>query len=241
MIICSGPFFCSESPKEFTLFERLLNFVYEQRPQVFLLIGPFIPPSPVGSDVTTYPEELFQRELVARLRVLTSRTPNLRLLVVPSKDDLLADPVFPQPAYPSQLFPPDPTILLLPNPALVSINGIILGISSHDPLAALAGVEFHRGTSHVDPLQRICNHLTQQANHCPRQPCAPGVNLDFNLLGALELPSPLPHLLILSSHMRCFAKPSNGTTIINPGLLSAGSLAHVKMTATGKRIEFYHL
>lgn len=249
MIVAAGPFTLDDpgaARLDMAPFERLLNFAFERRPHILLLLGPFIDADnslfkTTGAPST--PEELFLCEFIGRIRLLTSRLPHLRVLIVPSVRDLIADPVFPQPPLSPELAAEQASILLLPNPATLAINGTHIALSSSDVLLPL-GVEEHCRVHGGDRMQRLCSYLLQQDSFWPLHPAPPGANIDYTVLPLLAL-GRTPDLLLVSSQLRYFARNVEDTTLaVNPGQFcrkqAPGTAALVTISPRGDRgVDFY--
>lgn len=265
MMLAAGPFTMEPTSDRLDMgsFERLLNFCYERRPKVLALMGPFLDGESealMSGKVTAMgpPEHVMQREFMGRLRMLTSRLPALRVLLVPSPRDLLADPRFPQPAYPGHIVPPalEGSVLLLPNPAMISVEGTRISLCSADVLLPLGMVEYHRA-SEGDRLHHLCTYLHQQASVYPLQPAPVGINLEVGTLEQLEWSGEsYPDIHVVTSQLRCFARQLDPTLYVNPGqfcrkqAVGTAALLSYSVSSTGpdgnnssgkggKRVEFY--
>lgn len=264
ILLAAGPFTVEPTGDRLDMssFERLLNFCYERRPKVLTLMGPFLDGESealIGGKVTAMglPEQIMQREFMGRLRILTSRLPALRVLLVPSPRDLLADPQFPQPTYPGHIVPPtlEGSVLLLPNPVMIAVEGVRISLCSTDVLLPLGMVEYHRA-GEGDRLHHLCAYLHQQASVYPLQPALVGVNLEMGALEQLEWPGgEYPDVHVTTSQLRCFARQLDPTLYVNPGQFcrkqAVGTAALLSYSASstgpdghsdgrgGKRVEFY--
>lgn len=249
MVFAAGPF-TLDDPTAARLdmgpFERLLNFAFERRPHVLLLLGPFVDADNSllrAGKVQSTPEEFFLREFIGRIRLLTSRLSHLRVLIIPATRDLVADPVFPQPAFTPELIADQPNILLLPNPATLTLNGLHLAVSSSDVLLPL-GVEEHCRIHGSDRMHRLSSYLLQQDSFWPLHPAPPGANIDYNLLSSLAL-GHLPDIVLLSSQLRYFVRSLDETAlVVNAGQFcrkqAHGTASVLTVSSCGeKRVDFY--
>ena len=243
MIVAAGPF-CMESSKlEFTAFERLLNFVYEQRPTLLILMGPFVDVENVlisTGSVSMAPEQLLEREFLGRLKMLTGRLHSLKVVLIPSTRDLTADPILPQPPY-SLKERLSENVICAPNPAVFTVNGLTIGACSSDILLPIGAAEFNRGPTTGDRLLRIATYLEQQNSFYPLHPAPLASNIDYNCLSDLEHPPLDIHLSV--SQLRCFARQTLQTLFVNPGQFcrkqAMGTLALLTLVNNQKRVEFY--
>lgn len=228
---------------DFKPFEKLLNLVYEQMPNILVLTGPFIDSESSfikEGRVNAPPVELFMREYIGRIRMLTSRVSNLKVVIVPSVRDLIADPVLPQPPIPKELIGDTPNIILAPNPANLHVNGANIAISSSEVLLPLGMEEYFCGSG--DRINRLCSHILQQASHYPLHPAPPGINIDYTMLSDMDI-SHAPHLYLCSSQLRYFGRSVDGTLFVNPGQFcrrqATGTAAQITLQASGNRVDFY--
>lgn len=263
ILVASGPYMMDNDEKlDFGPFERLLNFAFDQCPQVLILMGPFVDAEHSlikGGKLNVFPEELFHREFVRRICVLTGRLPTLKVILLPSTRDLMADNVLPQPPYPLEVMMVESLggIFRVPNPAWLTINGTSIGLCSSDVLLPLGMEEFFKvattttsldntNHNHTDRMGRLCGYLYNQASFYPLYPAPIGTNIDYNLLPSLEFSNP-PDILITVSQLRFFAKSiddsnngdsnsnsSKSTLFINPGQFcrkqAVGTAAFITLT-----------
>ncbi|OJT11537.1 DNA polymerase alpha subunit B [Trametes pubescens] len=197
MFIACGPF-TPEADLAYRPLQNLISKLKEAKPAVVLLTGPFIdathPAIKVG-DVDATPREMFQIELVNRLREFLDASPGSTVLLVPSTRDILSDhAVFPQCELPRALCN-DPRIRLLPNPARFTLNGVHVAASSVDVLFHLRKEEFFKRAAEVEPqsqsptaspegpdaMANLCRHILQQRSFYPIFPVPLDLAHDVNL------------------------------------------------------------
>ena len=204
LLVAAGPF--SGPQLDYAPLSSLLGFALERRPEVLLLVGPFVDGEQVrdavGLELTF--EQLFDETVCGALESFSREVPGCRILVQPSPRDAHAHAVFPQP--PLEL--PESAAAALTsvaNPALLELDGgMTVGVCSADVLRALSGAEASRGCE-GDRMARLAAHVLGQRSFFPLFPAPPGLNLDCGLGGGLELAC-APHLLILPSDLQPFAK-----------------------------------
>ena len=225
-------------------FLKLLDFVAEHRPNVLLLLGPFIngESKAVGKGtLDRLPEEILHAEFMTRLNRLLADLPNLQIIIVPSTKDIMADSIYPQPSY---SIAEQPRVILAPNPALISIDGSIVYTSSSELFLPLGMAEYFKSSKDWDRHHRLCSYIHQQASFYPLHPAPSGVNIDYNLLHDLEF-SEYPDLYICPSQLGCFARSIEPTIYINSGQLcrsaSLGTTALVTVIDGDARVDFYQL
>ncbi|KAK9916416.1 hypothetical protein WJX75_002324 [Coccomyxa subellipsoidea] len=202
--VAVGPFTTSED-LEFAPLAELLGSCRVSRPDVLLLIGPFVDVEhsliASGSLDVTF-EELFETQVLGRLREFVEASPGTQVLLVPSGRDAHADPVFPQAAFPASGLPA--SIRQLPNPATFRLNEITFGVSSPDFLKQVSSQELAKGPT-PDRMAALAGHVIGQGSYFPLYPPAPGLMLDASLGAELDQPC-TPDVLILPSDLAPFAK-----------------------------------
>ncbi|TPX46176.1 hypothetical protein SeMB42_g03811 [Synchytrium endobioticum] len=236
--IASGPYTLEDSLSFEPLEDLVVNF-QKDSPDVIVLLGPFIDsdhPLIRGDEVDVALEELFAQQISSRAaRILTHR-PSTKIVMVPSVRDAVSRWIcFPQPPLAAALRAdealrrrgllgiPD-QVLLLPNPVQLTINEIVIGISTMDVLTHLSAEEFARLPSGVRPdrVGRLCRHVLEQRNMYPLIPgMVDEACLDMSRYAALDLQA-TPDILIFSSALKHFAKNVCGCLCINPGHLAKG-------------------
>lgn len=249
MMVACGPFTMdSDGDKlDFEPLEKLLNLVYDQRPNLLILMGPFIDAehSAIKKGRLSAPfAEIFQRDFLGRIKMVTSRATTLQVIMVSSTRDLLADNVYPQPSFSiSDLTLSIPNVTYVSNPSIINVNDLNISINSSDVLLPLGMEEYHRNANNTDRMQRLCSYLHSQASFFPLHPAPNGTNIDYGLLSNLEL-KVAPDIWLSSSQLRYFAKEFDGTLHVNSGQFcrkqARGTAAFLTITNTGdKRVDFY--
>ncbi|KAI9620569.1 hypothetical protein KEM48_008106 [Puccinia striiformis f. sp. tritici PST-130] len=169
-------------------------------------------------------------------------------LMIDQPDCLILDILVNQVVYPqSSLNIKDPelglfgrNIVCLPNPIIISINEIVIGINNVDVLMPLKKDEFFKKAEVVvddeeqlenpdknqDPnatnlISRACRHVMRQRSFYPLFPHAIGsgfdsINLDVTHLDLLKHDTIAPDILILPTNFTAFVKSIDSTVIINP-------------------------
>ncbi|KAM5535085.1 hypothetical protein V8D89_011313 [Ganoderma adspersum] len=200
MHIACGPF-TSDGDLQFRHFQSLMTKFKTAKPDVVLLIGPFIDAShpliKIG-DVDSTPEEMFRAVFWSRLREFVDFSPSSRVLLVPSTRDILSNhAVFPQPDFDHKLPKYDhKRIDVLPNPARFTLNGLHFAVSSVDVLFHLRKEEFFKHATEVEPLigpadpegqtpsdamVNLCRHVLQQRSFYPIFPVPLDLAHEFSL------------------------------------------------------------
>jgi len=164
----------------------------------------------------------------------------MKVFMVPSPRDLAHDYVYPQPSYDIDIDPlGDDGIGLgivrqLPNPAVVHLDGVSVGLTSVDTLyhlgAVMAGDPSLAGNCQVPPgrappaLRRAAEEVVRSQSFYPLNPALPEVPLEVAKQGLLEFPHGCtPQLLVLpSARVASFAEviqtdTADGSLVVNPG------------------------
>jgi DNA polymerase alpha subunit B len=100
LLVASGPY-SAESDLAFGPWHRLMDAVEEERPDVFLLLGPFLSlshPALLAPGQDLLPEEIFKAHISERLARLEKTAPRTTVILVPStKDAASKHAAWPQP------------------------------------------------------------------------------------------------------------------------------------------------
>ncbi|KAG1171089.1 hypothetical protein G6F70_007228 [Rhizopus microsporus] len=236
MITAVGPF-TLDGDLSFKPLEALVQKCIEDRPDIVLLMGPFIPathPMIARGKISTSPEDLFRQQIEVRLKNLLDTCTNTQILLMPHANDMTHTyPLFPQPPFKNLQH--DPRIKLLSNPSNISINGHVFSIANIDILFRLAKQEVYKSSAPVDRFSRLLLHLFQQHTYYPLVPTAEEDSIDSSRLVDIQI-SWKPDILIIPSQFKHFVKNVEQVVCINPGHLtkhqSAGSYARVILYPT---------
>ncbi|TPX31297.1 hypothetical protein SmJEL517_g05350 [Synchytrium microbalum] len=236
--IASGPYTLEDSTSFEPLEDLVVNF-QKDPPDVVILLGPFIDadhPIIRSEELDVTLEELFAQQISARLERMLANRPSTKIVMVPSVRDAVSRWIcFPQPPLASALRPEEANrrrgvlgipddVLLLPNPVQLTINEVVVGISTMDVLTHLSADEFARlpPGGRPDRVGRLCKHVLEQRNMYPLIPgSVDEACLDMSRYAALDLQA-TPDILIFSSALKHFAKNVSGCLCINPAHLAKG-------------------
>ena len=157
--------------------------------------------------------------------------PNIHVVFVPSAGQLIGLPIYPVPPFSLQdcvknagLFTVPEfagRIVFVPEPALLNVNGVVIGVTSTDIIAHLSAREL----SDIDNVKgervsRLAGHLLQQQSFYPLYPTE--VPADVAALHKYAKIRVRPHVLITPSVLSGFIKMVHGTVCINPERLTRG-------------------
>ncbi|CAG8547618.1 18778_t:CDS:10, partial [Acaulospora morrowiae] len=209
VVISSGPYMLDIEFKLEPLRE-LLNKMSAEKPDVLILMGPFVDedhPLIQAGEVNITPGEIFSRKIAPMLLAFVRKSPNVKLIMIPSVKDICHDHIaFPQPPWDKSGIPE--SIICLPNPVQFKVNEVVFAIGNVDILCHL----FQEETESLYPLF----------------PPSMGVNLDLKHSSSLDLIY-TPDVLVLPSKLKYFAKVLDNVICVNPGYLAKGSNTYAKM------------
>ncbi|KGB79011.2 DNA polymerase alpha subunit B [Cryptococcus deuterogattii R265] len=258
LMIAAGPYTLNENLL-FEPFETLVDKVLEDRPDVFILLGPFIDsqhPIIKSCAVTETPQEIFRKQISRRLQKVVSQSPSTVIILVPSVRDVVSHHMaFPQSMLEKEYLGLPKKVKALPNPCTFSVNEVTISLSSVDIL-------FHLGQAHApiraqeadpdpdmngipapDPLANHIRQVLGQRSFYPIFPppedVAGEVNLDVTHYPLLKMDQ-APDILILPSRLNKFAKIVDSTLVINPSHIAraraTGHYAKIIIHPTAREI-----
>ncbi|KAM0435341.1 hypothetical protein ACHAPT_003435 [Fusarium lateritium] len=182
---------------------------------------------------------------------LLSSNPQITIILVPSVRDVLAKHVsWPQDSIPRKELGLPKVVRIVTNPMTLSINELVLGVSSQDILSQLRSEEVvSRGGPQPggDLMNRLCRYLVEQRHYFPLFPptdrsrlpktgteegVATGAVLDVSYLELGEMVNVRPDVMMVPSLLPPFAKVVESVLLINPGYLSKrrGAGTYARMT-----------
>ncbi|PFH60743.1 hypothetical protein XA68_10451 [Ophiocordyceps unilateralis] len=215
--------------------------------------GDFDLPEDAGIDPdTANMTTVFKYLFAPALNRLASSRPHLAVILVPSVRDVIAKHVsWPQDAFPRKDLGLPRTVRIVSNPMTLSLNEMLLAVSSQDVLYQLRGQEVvAKGPSPGDLMRRLCRYLVEQRHYFPLFPptareklprtgteegIATGAVLDLSYLKLGEMINVRPDVMLVPSALPPFVKVVESVLAINPGHLSkrkgAGTYAHMTLHA----------
>ncbi|KAH9480575.1 DNA polymerase alpha subunit B [Psilocybe cubensis] len=250
MVVC-GPF-TTDSDIGYKPWRALLHQIKAQKPDVLLLIGPFVDaahPKIKAGELDVSPANLFRAHFVDPLKAFLIASPGSIVLLLPSVRDLTSThAAFPQPELDADVFNFNPRIHLLPNPARFTINDVSFAATSVDTLFHLRKEEYFKRGVEVEPLPaeandlpndvmaNLCRHMLLQRSFYPIFPPPPDlsaeVNLDMSHFDGARMVDEgdldyAPDVLILPSRLKQFSKVVHTTSTLNPSFLSKGTFGTI--------------
>lgn len=110
------------------------------KPDVLILTGAFLPiKSQLIFDVATELDEHFKKILSGISERVGEDT---KVIIVASADDINSSACFPTRPFKLKKLRPYPNLFMAPDPSIIDINGVKIGISSVDITQHLADAEF---------------------------------------------------------------------------------------------------
>ncbi|KAI8877644.1 DNA polymerase alpha, subunit B [Backusella circina FSU 941] len=241
MLVASGPY-TLDTDFSFQPLSDFFNMCIDERPDIVLLMGPFIPSN--HSLVTTgrlemTPQELFEKQVMHNVETLALECPETQIIIQTHASDAFHHfPLFPQP--PLHTSSTQSNIHMVSNPARFSINGNVISAVNIDIIFQLTKEELSKNQAHNDRFSRLITHILQQQTYYPLYPHAPGDNIDASQLPNIQV-GVSPDILILPSQLKHFVKNVSDIVCINPGHLAkahaGGTYARVSMYPTDNTQE----
>lgn len=174
---------------------------------------------------------------------LAAANPHATVVLVPSVRDVLDKHVsWPQDVISRKELGLPKSVRIVSNPMTLSVNEVVLGVSSQDVLAQLRAEELAVGPQSGDLMSRLCRYLVEQRHYFPLFPptdrnnlprtgtedgVATGAVLDLSYLKLGEMVNVRPDVMMTPSFLPPFAKASPSSSFaIN---------AWLYLTLTGRR------
>ncbi|XP_029297834.1 DNA polymerase alpha subunit B [Cottoperca gobio] len=225
VLVACGPYTPSDSLTFDPLLD-LINVIVRDRPDVCLLLGPFVDSKHEQiekAQVTEMFEAIFSRCIESI--VDGTKSVGCRLVFVPSQRDIHHHFIYPQPPFTLPNLSKDEAqrVTLVPDPCTLLIDGVTFGLTSTDILFHMGAEEISCGTG-TDRFSRILKHMLTQRSYYPLYPPVEEVNMDyekFQIFGQMPL---TPDVLIIPSELRYFVKDVVGCVCVNPGRLTKGQV-----------------
>jgi DNA polymerase alpha/epsilon subunit B len=139
IVIASAPFTAADNLL-FDYLEKLMMNCQNNKPDVLILTGAFLPiKSQLIFDVAMELDEHFKKMLAGISERVGEDT---KVVIVSSVDDINSSACFPTRPYKLRKLRPYPNIFMAPDPSIIDINGVQIGITSVDVTQQLANMEF---------------------------------------------------------------------------------------------------
>ncbi|XP_060935756.1 DNA polymerase alpha subunit B [Limanda limanda] len=225
VLVACGPFTTSDTLTFDPLLD-LISIIVRDRPDVCLLLGPFVDSKHEQiekAQVTETFEAIFSRCIESI--VDGTKSVGCHLVFVPSQRDIHHHFIYPQPPFtlPSLSKDQAQRVTLVPDPCTLLIDGVTFGLTSTDILFHMGAEEISCGTG-SDRFSRILKHILTQRSYYPLYPPVEEVNMDYEKFQSFGQMPLTPDLLIIPSELRYFVKDVVGCVCVNPGRLTKGQV-----------------
>jgi DNA polymerase alpha subunit B len=249
LLLGSGPY-TTDADLSFAPLHALLTKAEEEKTDVLILTGPFLDlehPLVASGDFEPYlpsdakiePDratinDVFRILVSQPMQRLVQAVPTITIIMVPSVRDVISKHVsWPQDRFPKPALGLPKQVQVVTNPIILSINEMIVGISSQDVLYELRRENVYQagqgqGPFGEDLLARLSGAVIEQRHFFPVFPpqgrenlpkpaaipgevepderLAVGANLDLGYLKLGEWPNVRPDVLVLPSTLSPFTK-----------------------------------
>ncbi|KTW28976.1 hypothetical protein T552_01607 [Pneumocystis carinii B80] len=231
IFVAAGPYTVDDNIL-YEPFIELCNKIEEMSPDVVILIGPFLdlrhPLISTGNfnmslkdDIGSL-DDLFKHYISSKIMKL-----NCLIVIVPHiQDACCRHAAWPQDCFNKRSLGLGKNVKCIPNPAMFSLNEVIIGVSSNDILMSLSKSEIIKSPLYSNTLARLSYHVLQQRHFYPLfpgtayEPSISGANLDIASIELGGISHVLPDILILPSDLQYFSKVVCNTVVLNPGYLA---------------------
>ncbi|KAL6117567.1 pola2 [Pungitius sinensis] len=225
VLVACGPYTPSDSLTFDPLLD-LISIIVKDRPDVCLLLGPFVDSKHEQiekAQVTETFEAIFSRCIESI--VDGTKSVGCRLVFVPSQRDIHHHFIYPQPPFTLPNLSKDQAqrVTLVPDPCTLLIDGVTFGLTSTDILFHMGAEEISCGTG-TDRFTRILKHMLTQRSFYPLYPPVDEVNMDYEKFQSFGQMPLTPDVLIIPSELRYFVKDVVGCVCVNPGRLTKGQV-----------------
>ncbi|KAI1477245.1 DNA polymerase alpha, subunit B [Daldinia eschscholtzii] len=262
IIFGSGPYSADDN-LDFEPLHALCSQAADTCADALILTGPFIDvdhpliatgdfdlpeDAAVDPDAATM-STVFKYMISPALNRLVASNPTITILLVPSVRDVIEKHVsWPQDSFPKKELGLPKAARIIGNPMTLSLNEMVLGISSQDILWGLHHEELIGNRPPDNHLfSRIPKYLIEQRHYFPIFPpvdrsklpkvgtadgLPPGAMLDTSYLKLGEMVTVRPDIMIIPSALPPFARVVESVVVVNPGYLSKrkGPGTYARMT-----------
>ncbi|KAK5085548.1 DNA-directed DNA polymerase alpha subunit pol12 [Lithohypha guttulata] len=263
ILFASGPYTADDN-LDFEPLQALCKKAAEDMVDAMVLTGPLLDiehpllaagdfdlPDVKGIDQDANMTTLFRLWISSELEKVCSAVPSLTIVIVPSTRDAISKHVsWPQEHLVRKDLGLPKQVKMLPDPCFISLNEVVVGISSHDVLVQLSREQMSHN-SKTGLLERLPNYLIEQRHFFPLYPSlsrdklsqdgvkAVGDCIDLGYYKLGEWSNVRPDILFLPSMLTPSVKVVDSVVVINPGTLSKrkapGTFA--QMTLTPRKIS----
>lgn len=235
IMFASGPFTADDN-LDYEPLHALCTQAADAHADALVLTGPFVDVDHplVATGDFDLPEDadhdpdtatlttLFKYTFAPALNRLCASNPHLVVILVPSVRDVLDKHVsWPQDTIPRKELGVCKSVRVISNPMTLSLNEMVLGVSSQDVLYELRSEELTKGGAPRDLMSRLCRYLVEQRHYFPLFPptdrarlpktgtaegIATGAVLDLSYLKLGEMVNVRPDVMLVPSALSPFVK-----------------------------------
>lgn len=235
VLFAAGPYTADDN-LDYEPLHALCGQAADARADALVLAGPFVDadhplvatgdfdlPDEAGHEADTATLAAVFRHLVApALSRLAAANPYLVIVLVPSVRDVLDRHVsWPQDAMPRKELGLPKAARIVSNPMTLSLNDMVLAVSSQDVLYELRAEELAKAAAPRDLMSRLCRYLVEQRHYFPLFPpadrarlpqtgtdegIATGAMLDLSYLKLGEMVNVRPDVMLVPSALPPFVK-----------------------------------
>ncbi|XP_074087201.1 DNA polymerase alpha subunit B [Macrotis lagotis] len=226
ILVACGPYTTSDSITYDPIFD-LLTVIERDQPDVCILLGPFLDAKHEQVEncrLTSSFEDVFKQCVL--MIIERTKSSGIHLVFVPSLRDAHHQPVYPQPPFSIPEFSSEDKqrVHFVSDPCTLSINGVILGLTSTDLLLHMGAEEISSSSSTSDRFSRLLKHVLTQRSYYPLHPPFEEMSIDMEHFYS-HAPLPVtPDVFIVPSDLRYFVKDILGCVCVNPGRLTKGQV-----------------
>lgn len=260
LLFASGPYTADDN-LDFAPFQALCQKAADNSIDALILTGPFldiehpllasgdfdIPDTIKNIDLDGTMSTLFRMWISAPLQRLCTAIPSITVILVPSVRDAVSRHVsWPQEQLKKAELDLPKQVKMLPNPCFISLNEMVIAISSQDILYELSREQVAGGSNRPDLLTTLPKYLIEQRHFFPLFPPmnreklphgsdtkASGATLDIGYLKLGEWLNVKPDVLLTPSALTPSVKVVESVMVVNPGFLSkrkaAGTYAQMSL------------
>lgn len=244
ILFASGPYTADDN-LDFEPLQALCDKATEEMVDAMVLTGPFLdiehPLLTAGDfdlpDIKNIDQEatiatVFRLWISSKLEKVCLSVPSITIVMVPSVRDATSKHVsWPQESLVKKELGLPKHVKMLPDPCFISLNEVVVGISSHDILVQLSREQISHG-SEVGLLERLPTYLIEQRHFFPLYPPmsreklsqegarAVGDCIDLGYYKLGEWSNVRPDILLLPSMLTPSVKVVDSVVVINPGSTS---------------------
>ncbi|DAZ93121.1 TPA: hypothetical protein N0F65_012827 [Lagenidium giganteum] len=238
VVTACGPFTTADNTDYLPL-NDLLQVVISQKPDVFIVVGPFIDSMhssfseglAAHDDMIMSFEDVFIFKVMTLLNNVLASNSQLQVVMVPSLRDAHHDFVYPQPpfnkkkaceAFEDAAY--TKRVHMMPNPCTFSLNGIVFGVSALDVVVQLSSNELYRSQGRdQNRLLRLSEKIVDQRSFYPIFPPPAGGDapIDLRYMQQFQFER-TPDVIVLPSILNRFCGRVKDSIGINPGQLCKG-------------------